>query len=156
MQHGEKHWSDDVEIFSSGAIIVRLEHKSFRYLLLRAYNFWDFPKGQVELGESAIEATIREVQEETTVTDLQFRWGLDFYQTPAYFKGKKIARYYLAETQRNEISLPINPELGHPEHNDWIWATRAQALKLVTPRVREAIYWSDLFLAHDPRIIQSY
>ena len=50
----------------------------------------------------------------------------------------------------------LNPELGHPEHNDWIWATRSQALKLVTPRVREAIYWSDLYLAHDPRIIQSH
>lgn len=153
MRHEDKHWSDDVEIFSAGAIIVRLEHKSFRYLLLKAYNFWDFPKGQVELGESAIEATIREVQEETTITDLNFRWGFDFYQTPAYFKGKKIARYHLAETHRTDISLPINPDLGHPEHNDWIWATRAQALKMVTPRVREAIYWSDLFLAHDPRII---
>ncbi|WP_171973695.1 NUDIX domain-containing protein, partial [Wohlfahrtiimonas larvae] len=61
MQYEDKHWSDDVEIFSSGAIIVRLENKSFRYLLLKAYNFWDFPKGQVELGESALEATIREV-----------------------------------------------------------------------------------------------
>jgi len=39
-------------ILSAGIIIVRqLEGKWF-YLFLRAYNFWDFPKGEVEIGET--------------------------------------------------------------------------------------------------------
>ncbi len=143
---------DDVEIFSAGVIIVRQEHKSFQYLLLKAFNFWDFPKGQVEVNETAIEAALREVKEETTIDDLKFNWGYEFYETPTYFRGRKVARYYIAETKRDQIELPINPELGHPEHSEWMWASRSQVIKMVTPRVREAIYWSDYFLAHDSRI----
>lgn len=67
---------------------------------------------------------------------------------------KKIARYYLAETKARKIHLPINPELGFPEHNAWRWVVRKQALKMVTPRVQAAIFWSDKYLAHDWRVKQ--
>jgi hypothetical protein len=34
-------------IVSAGVVIVRQADKGWRVLLLRAYNYWDFPKGQL-------------------------------------------------------------------------------------------------------------
>lgn len=140
------------EILSCGAVIVRWDRGEFRYLLLKAYNFWDFPKGQLEGDETPLETALREIKEETTIEDLTFPWGQDFYETAPYYRGKKVARYYLGETRRRRIELPINPELGRPEHSRWAWFTRFEALKHVTPRVQEVIYWSDQYLAYDRRI----
>ncbi len=140
------------EVLSCGAVIVRWDRKEFRYLLLKAYNFWDFPKGRVEAGETSMQTALREVREETTIRDLTFPWGKDYYETDPYFRGKKVARYYLAETRRRGIRLPINPEIGRPEHSAWAWFTRTEALKRVTPRVQEVILWSDTYLAYDRRV----
>ncbi len=53
--------------FSAGVVVVRLAQRKLRYLLLRAYRNWDFPKGLVEPGEDPIDAALREVREETTL-----------------------------------------------------------------------------------------
>ena len=55
---------------SAGVIIVRDTREGRRFLLLRAFNHWDFPKGLVENGETPFEAAVREVCEETTLDDL--------------------------------------------------------------------------------------
>ena len=69
----------------------------WRTLLLRAYAYWDFPKGLVEPGEAPLAAAIREVAEETGLAGLVFRWGEAFLETEPY-SGGKIARYYVAES----------------------------------------------------------
>jgi hypothetical protein len=60
---------------SAGVVVVRPSEEGWRFLLLRAFNHWDFPKGMVEAGEQPLEAAIREVQEESLIEDLEFRWG---------------------------------------------------------------------------------
>ena len=152
-----KNYPHSVKILSVGAVIVRWDktQQKFLYLLLRAHNFWDFPKGQTEANEKPIETALREICEETTLTELYFPWGYPYYETTPYFKGRKVARYYLAETNILEISLPINPELGRPEHNAWRWVTREESLTMVTPRVQNVVIWADEFLTKDPRYIQS-
>ncbi len=82
---------------SSGVVVVSLLERKVRFLLLRAYRNWDFPKGIVEPGESPIDAAIREVREETTLDDISFDWGMVFMDTGPYNKGK-IARYYIARS----------------------------------------------------------
>jgi bis(5'-nucleosidyl)-tetraphosphatase len=86
---------------SAGVIVVRRVQGQgdWHYLLLRAYNYWDFPKGIVETGEEPLGAARREVEEETGLTELNFRWGHGFSETEPYGKGKT-ARYYVAETQQ--------------------------------------------------------
>ena len=69
-----------------------------RFLLLRAYRYWDFPKGAVEQQETPLAAAIREVCEETGLTGLEFAWGEDYLETEPYNRGK-VARYYLARTR---------------------------------------------------------
>ena len=91
-------------------------------LLLRAYKNWDFPKGLVEAGEEPFAAALREVREETTLQNLVFEWGQEFVETGPYNKGK-VARYYIARSDRREVSLPVNPDLGMPEHHEARWVS---------------------------------
>src|SRR5262245_3642152 len=82
---------------SAGVVVVRETPDGWRYLLLRAFNHWDFPKGMVEPGEEPFAAAIREVREETLIADLDFAWGEGYTQTGPYSRGK-VARYYIAKT----------------------------------------------------------
>ena len=105
---------------SAGVVVVRAIDASWRVLLLRAYNYWDCPKGVVEPGEDPLASARREVHEETGIEQLEFRWGEVFIETEPYSKNK-VARYYLAATATADIKLPVNPELGKPEHHEWRW-----------------------------------
>lgn len=138
-------------ILSAGVIVLRRNTDHYLYLLLRAYDYWDFPKGQVERGESPLQAAVREVDEETTITDLNFRWGKVYRQTAPYNQGRKVARYYIAETQTEDITLPVNPLLGRPEHSDFRWVSRNEAWQMITPRVRAVLRWADGVLKRPPR-----
>ena len=123
-------------------MVIRRIDGEWRYLLLCAFQYWDFPKGLVELNEEPLAAAQREVAEESTLENLQFHWGYDFYETPPYGQYKKIARYYLAESAAGDVDLPINPELGHPEHEDFRWVTLAEAEAMLAPRVQPVLQWA--------------
>lgn len=135
------------KILSAGVVVVKRHPGHFKYLLLRAYSHWDFPKGMVEDGEEVIDAALREVREESTITDLTFTWGSQYRETGPYGPGK-VARYYLAETHQMTVDLPINPEIGKPEHEEYVWATHDEALKLVSARVRSVLEWSQSILKY--------
>ncbi len=60
---------------SAGVVVVRHTDSGWRFLMLRAYRNWDFPKGSVESGEDPLHAARREVTEETLIRDLQFLWA---------------------------------------------------------------------------------
>jgi bis(5'-nucleosidyl)-tetraphosphatase len=117
--------------------------------LLRAYKNWDFPKGMVEVGESPIDAAVREVREETTFDDISFDWGLQFMDTGPYNRGK-IARYFIARSKATGVSLPVNPELGHPEHHEARWVDYAAALAIVSPRLQPVVHWAYDVVNHGP------
>jgi bis(5'-nucleosidyl)-tetraphosphatase len=125
---------------SCGVVVVRKETDEWHYLLLRVFRYWDFPKGMVEPGETALEAACREVEEETGISDLDFHWGHDFRETGPYARGK-VARYYIAETHIADVTLSVNPELGRPEHHGFEWVTYQQALTMVSVRVRPVVQW---------------
>ncbi len=126
---------------SSGVVVVSVIERKLKFLLLRAYRNWDFPKGLVEPGEEAIDAALREVREETTLDDISFDWGLVFMETGPYNKDK-IARYYIARSKQVHIHLPINPELGKPEHHEARWFDVDNALAMVSPRLIPVVRWA--------------
>jgi len=138
------------KILSAGVIVLHWRRHRYEYLLLRAYNYWDFPKGVVEPGETPLECARREVAEETGITELAFRWGEQYRETQPYNHGRKIARYYIAETPSTRVRLQINPEIGRPEHSEFRWVTRAAAWDLLTPRVQAILEWSDSVLRASP------
>ncbi|HEY5806753.1 MAG TPA: NUDIX domain-containing protein [Povalibacter sp.] len=126
---------------SAGVVVVRDTPDGWRFLLLRAFNHWDFPKGMVEAGEEPLAAAIREVREESLIDDLEFLWGEDHLETGPYSRGK-VARYYIARTRTTSVSLPVIEELGRPEHNEYRWVDRDAALKLISPRIEPVLEWA--------------
>ena len=130
---------------SCGVVIARETDAGWLTLLLRAYHHWDFPKGIRELGEEPMQAAIREVAEETGVTELSFDWGDRYFETGPYSRGK-IARYYLAESQEGEVALPVNPELGHPEHHEFRWLSYAAARACLGGRLQAVLDWAQTLM----------
>ncbi|MDN5850117.1 MAG: NUDIX domain-containing protein [Nitrococcus sp.] len=129
-----------IRVLSAGVAVVREVDGDWHFLLLRAFQYWDFPKGQVERDEQPLAAAQREVTEETGITELRFHWGHGYIETGPYAQGK-LARYYLAETTQIEIELGISPQLGRPEHHEYRWVNLDEAIRLTSPRVRRVLHW---------------
>ncbi len=125
----------------AGIVVLRRWPEGWRILILRAYRNWDFPKGLLEPGEGALAAALRETQEEAGLSDLVFRWGEVFVDTEPYAVGK-VVRYFLAETPAGEVSLPISPELGRPEHSEFRWTTPDEAAALLPERLVRVLRWA--------------
>jgi 8-oxo-dGTP pyrophosphatase MutT (NUDIX family) len=79
----------------AGGIVVRLDGLTPRFLVARAKkdpNHWIFPKGHIEKGEFAVDAAVREVEEEVgaqatvlgRVGSLEFKYGADTIHVEYY------------------------------------------------------------------------
>ena len=128
-------------VLSAGVVVVRMMPRGPRYLLLRAYKHWDFPKGIVEPAEDPLTAACREVEEETGLTDLRFTWGSTHVETEPY-SDRKVARYYLAESLAGQVRLQVNPQLGRPEHHEYRWLDSSEAHRLLVPRLQRVLAWA--------------
>ena len=129
-------------ILSAGVVVVRYFDDKPKFLLLRAYDYWDFPKGMVDPGEEPLAAARREVKEETGLTQLDFCWGEIFRETEPYGSKNKVARYYLAESPEGDVHLPVSAELGRPEHDEFRWLSYDEACPLLVPRVAAILDWA--------------
>ena len=115
---------------NSVGIIVFRESPSREYLVLQySAKHWDFPKGGVERGEEEKETALRELREETGISEVQFVQG--FREEISYFyrEGgelvKKTAVFYLAKTTQEKVVLSF-------EHIGYKWLKLQQALRQVT------------------------
>lgn len=126
---------------SCGVVVARKTDEGWLTLMLRAFHHWDFPKGIRERGEEPMQAAVREVGEETGVTELSFDWGDRYFETGPYSRGK-IARYFIATTTQEDVVMGISPETGEPEHHEWRWVTFDEAFDLGAPRVRSIVQWA--------------
>ena len=131
-------------IESSGVAIVDLNLEDptaeATVLCVRAYANWDFPKGQLEEGESHVQAAVREVEEEVSLLH-----GSDYILSgrPAgattYGKGsrQKTATYYIGQRMSDATPfLPVNPELGKPENDEYRWVPLSELQALMPPRLK--------------------
>lgn len=129
-------------IRSAGIIIVRKEKSKWKYLLLRACKYWDFPKGKSEGGEDLLETALRETEEESGITDCDFQWGKIYIETEPYGKKNKISRYYIASTEQEEVVFGFNEKLGKPEHDEYRWVGYGELKKLACPRIKKVAKWA--------------
>lgn len=123
---------------AAGVILLRAGVMAWEYLLLRTYNYWDFPKGEVEPGESLRAAAVRELREETGIAPdrLRFPWGEVVLTTAAYARGK-VAHYFMAQVDREaRVSLGTNAALGRAEHHEYRWLDFVAARLLLVPRLQ--------------------
>ena len=104
---------------------------------------WSLPKGHVDPGEEPLEAAIREIEEESGITDLHL-----FHTLGAYGRYKigqkggedksewKVLLFFLFETKQNELKPqdPHNPEAR--------WVTPDEVEALLTHAQDKAFYKS--------------
>ena len=131
---------------AAGAVVFRRTNGGVKLLVLRAYKNWDFPKGTVDPGEDQLHAAKREIAEETGLTELEYPFGDEHKETLPY-AGNKIARYYIAETDTEAVSLPINPVMRRPEHDEWRWVSLEAARALAPARLQGVVDWAAGILA---------
>jgi len=93
---------------SAGGVVYRVADGVAVFLLIRdSYRNWGFPKGHVEEGELPDGAALREVSEETGLSDLAIRGLIDAIDWHFRFRGKlihKICHFYLMETGESSTS----------------------------------------------------
>jgi 8-oxo-dGTP pyrophosphatase MutT (NUDIX family) len=126
---------------AAGIVPLRLGPDGWRLLILRVYRNWDFPKGELEEGEDLLTAAVREAAEEAAIEDLRFPWGHDGCSTAPYSRGK-VATYFLGQTDKVEVELPISPELGRPEHHEGRWVDFDGAAALLPDRLQPILAWA--------------
>lgn len=111
---------------SAGAVVVNEGKSGRRYVLLLNQGKWDFPKGNMEEGESELQTVLREVREETGLRGIRVLDG--FRRVIEYFyrrDGKNVHKrvvYFLAGTSEDTVKI------SH-EHQGFGWFTYEQALK---------------------------
>ena len=114
---------------SAGAVVFRKTSNCVEYLLLKyPGGYFDFPRGLVELGESEVDAAIREIREET---GLEVRLVPGFTRSVEYFytrggrRVKKRVTYFLAEAASGDVRISS-------EHTGYVWAGFDRALTLIS------------------------
>lgn len=118
----------------AGIVVVRKFDHEYKVLGLRLFGRYDLPKGKMEPGEDAITTAIRETKEEACISDLQFNWGMDTYQTGPI-------TIFIAETLQDPKIIK-NPESGIFEHHGTKWLTWEEAESSLYVYLRGAIPWA--------------
>ena len=87
---------------SAGGVVFRMDVGQPLVLLIRdSYKNWGFPKGHIEAGEPPEAAALREVREETGLSDLSIRRLIATIDWFFRFRGQlihKVCHFYLMET----------------------------------------------------------
>ena len=135
-------WTVNLMETSAGIVIKDENQNPARYLCVRAYSNWDFPKGHLEEGETILDAAVRETQEEVSLGKTDYRL-LGLIAPPVIYKGgKKTAHYFLANRTSNAVPfLPINKELGKPENDEYSWLTLKEMNNIFPSRLNEVLNW---------------
>jgi 8-oxo-dGTP pyrophosphatase MutT (NUDIX family) len=89
---------------AAGGIII----KNNAILSIFRYNYWDFPKGHIEAGETDEEAAIREVTEETGIDKLFITNDLGFtYHIFPYKNHFALKETHWYEMRTNSYNPPV-------------------------------------------------
>ncbi|BDC35693.1 MAG: NUDIX domain-containing protein [Candidatus Methanoliparum thermophilum] len=115
---------------SAGFITYKEYNNERVYLLLKhKKSHWDFAKGHIEQGEEEIDAAIREIREETGITDLDiidgFKEEINYTFTKNDQMINKSVTLFLTRVETDEIKIS-------DEHTAYTWATYQKAYKLLT------------------------
>lgn len=115
---------------SCGIVVFREENEEKQYLILKyPGGHFDFPKGHVEKGEIEHETALRELLEETGISDLIFVEGFRVEVSYKYKKNgedsNKQVVFFLGKTNIEKIKISF-------EHKAYYWLPYAAAFNKAT------------------------
>ena len=110
--------------------VVFLKNGEAKYLLLHyEAGHWDFVKGNVEPNETEQETVIRELREETGITDAKFienfKEKIDYFYRRQGTTIHKEVIFFLMETHTETVKISY-------EHVGYIWLNYQQAMEKLT------------------------
>lgn len=110
-RHRPRRWLRQVDEFSAGGLIVDLGGGAPRGALIGRTDrqgrlLWSLPKGHIEAGETAEQAAVREVEEETGIAgEILAELGtIDFWFVADGRRIHKTVRHYLMRRTGGELS----------------------------------------------------
>jgi 8-oxo-dGTP pyrophosphatase MutT (NUDIX family) len=132
---------------SAGIIVFRRAGDECLFLLilsrLTKRPLWEFPKGGVDEGETVLQAAMRELHEETGISEAEVVLIPEFQRTEDYrfTSGRTDSRslihkqvtYFLAETAKSEIVLSAK------ESSEFAWLNLADATKRLRYKERRQL-----------------
>jgi bis(5'-nucleosidyl)-tetraphosphatase len=115
---------------SAGFVLFRQVDEKRLYLLLNYGKHWDYAKGHLEKGETPQQAALRELHEETGISDVQRLDGFEHQIHYDFFsssKGqvRKCVTYFAGSTRQEQVRLS-------DEHVGYAWLVYEDALKQLT------------------------
>jgi len=115
---------------SCGAVVFIKKTDATKYLLLDyEAGHWDFVKGNVEVNESEQETVIRELKEETSITEAQFIDGFReaityFYRRQGLTVRKEVV-FFIMEAYTDKVELSF-------EHIGYTWLDYQHTMEKLT------------------------
>ena len=114
-----------------GIIVLNKENKIFVAKRIdKQKGFWQMPQGGVDEGEDFLSAAFRELEEETSIKNVELITEIDeitTYELPNHllgkiwkgkFKGQK-QKWFIVKFTGEDAEININTK--HPEFLDWQW-----------------------------------
>ena len=135
----------DYDERSAGFILCKKNGERKYLLLLHGRDYWNFPKGKLESGESNLEAALRELEEETGITKIEivdgFTFRYDYSFNAGNLKIKKLVKMFLAYYLGGDVVI------SH-EHKRFKWLTFDEAINILKfENIKRQLTKADSFLA---------
>ena len=129
---------------AAGGIV---QHTDTRYLMIKRFGVWDFPKGKIEAGERNFEAALREVEEETAVANLEILKEIPTSYHIYSYKSKWIIKRTFWYLMQSDFTGNLKPQLEEDIH-EAVWVPKADIPKYLAntyASLRALVQESDLF-----------
>ena len=128
------------QVIAAGIVVVHRDNRRFRFLTLRRFSSWDFVAARLDEDADPHQAAINEARELTGITDLTFPWGDDHRDTLPV-EDNQVSRYYLAQTETEDVVLQVHVGVGSEEDYEYRWVTAEEAEDILPPRLAIVLEW---------------
>ncbi len=112
--------SGTVETSAGGVVVRVIDGVPHALLILDPYKKWGLPKGHPEPGETTAEAALREVREETGLSDLRLGDELVTIDWVFRLRGRRIHKFTTFYLMYSERGDPVPDESEGISECEWV------------------------------------